>query len=304
MDERLLYFLNTTLAAPWLDALMPVIGWVGLALCPGAALALTALGQRRGDRRARQVGLALLAALTVGLTLTLALQYLTLRPRPDGVRLLEAAPNFPSFPSGHAMAAWATAVVLGLAYGRRVGGPALLLAALVALSRVYQGHHFPSDVFAGAVLGAGVGAAAYGLLADGAGGSAARWLLWPQLALVIVISQLAYLGHLPLWLLRVEGIDKVLHFTMFGLITFYLHRWLSARRPGLSARAALLAVLLPFTAAAVEELLQGLSPHRTFDPADLACDLAGMLAFAALSVWLSKRKEKEKKKELGYAAAG
>ena len=141
MDERLMFFLNTTLASPWLDALAPLIGWGGLALCPGLALALTIIGQRRGDKRARQIGLALLVALVVGLALTLAIQYGALRPRPEGVRLVGAVPNFPSFPSGHAMAAFATAVIrwpanrreeeqIGLAMraifaARRPSGPAL-----------------------------------------------------------------------------------------------------------------------------------------------------------------------------------
>lgn len=294
MDERLMFFFNTTLASPWLDLLAPLIGWGGLALCPGIALALTLIGQRRGDRRARQIGLALLAALLVGLALTLAIQYLALRPRPEDVRLVGAAPNFPSFPSGHAMAAWATAVILGLAYGRRVGGPAAVLATLVALSRVYQGHHYPSDVLAGAVLGAGVGAAAYGLIASPQRGAVVQWLLWAQLALVVVVSELAYLGYIPGWVQQL-GVDKVLHFSMFGLVAFWLHQWLAARDGRLGWRVtALLAVSIPFTAAAVEELLQGLSPYRTVDVLDLGSDLAGMVLLVAVSVWLTQRSEKAK----------
>ena len=65
-----------------------------------------------------------------------------------------------SFPSGHAAAAFAAAALLG-AGGRR---PAVvgwhLLAAAVAASRVYVRLHHPSDVLAGAALGA-----AYGRLA-------------------------------------------------------------------------------------------------------------------------------------------
>jgi len=291
MDETLLRLLNETLAGPLLDAVMPWLGQVGLALCPAAACTLWVAGQRTPDRRARQVGLALLAALAAGLALVLALQYLALRPRPEAARLLVPAPNFPSFPSGHAMAVFATATVLWLAYGRRAGLPALAGATLVALSRVYLGHHYPSDVAAGAVLGAGVGAAAYGLTVEGGAGARAawRWLLWPQLSLVMVVTQLAYLGYLPYGLLRIQGLDKALHFTLFGLVAFSLYPWLAARKGRLPVRPAVLAVLVPFTAAALEEGAQGFSALRTASWTDLGSDLAGMCVGAAISHWLSRK---------------
>ncbi|MBZ0168303.1 undecaprenyl pyrophosphate phosphatase [Candidatus Methylomirabilis lanthanidiphila] len=60
--------------------------------------------------------------------------------------------GFISFPSGHAVTAFALAFVLARAYPRYM----LLfygLAGLVALSRVYLAKHFPSDVVAGAAVG-------------------------------------------------------------------------------------------------------------------------------------------------------
>ena len=95
--------------------------------------------------------------------LTFALKELTDRPRPFEV-LAEADPLLGgtggnSFPSGHASTSFAGAVVLAYLVRRAV--PALLvLAALVAFSRVYVGVHYPLDVVAGALLGASVGAAA------------------------------------------------------------------------------------------------------------------------------------------------
>jgi undecaprenyl-diphosphatase len=67
-------------------------------------------------------------------------------------------------PSGHAMNAFAGAVLLAAAVPR-ARWPLLVLAALIALSRVYLGVHFPSDVIAGALLGSAIGAAAAWLLA-------------------------------------------------------------------------------------------------------------------------------------------
>ena len=69
-----------------------------------------------------------------------------------------ATPTNASFPSGHAMTAFATAVAVG-ALHPRLRWSALVLAALVALSRVYLGVHFALDVVAGAALGIVIGLA-------------------------------------------------------------------------------------------------------------------------------------------------
>jgi undecaprenyl-diphosphatase len=64
-----------------------------------------------------------------------------------------------SFPAGHAATAFAGAVLLSLVAPRLA--PALLaLAVLIGVSRVYDGVHYPTDVLAGAALGALVGGAA------------------------------------------------------------------------------------------------------------------------------------------------
>jgi undecaprenyl-diphosphatase len=57
-----------------------------------------------------------------------------------------------SFPSGHAATAFAGATMLA-AYLPRYRVPLYVLAVLIALSRLYNGVHYPTDVIAGAVLG-------------------------------------------------------------------------------------------------------------------------------------------------------
>jgi undecaprenyl-diphosphatase len=61
-----------------------------------------------------------------------------------------------SFPSGHTAGSFAAAVALSGVYPE--DRPLLLLlASAVGVSRVYLGHHFPSDVLVGAAAGAAVG---------------------------------------------------------------------------------------------------------------------------------------------------
>lgn len=64
--------------------------------------------------------------------------------------------NSPSFPSGHTSVAFASATSLYLAYPKwYVAVPAFAWASSVGYSRMYLGVHYPSDVLAGAVIGAG-----------------------------------------------------------------------------------------------------------------------------------------------------
>jgi membrane-associated phospholipid phosphatase len=61
-----------------------------------------------------------------------------------------------SFPSGHTSTAFCTATSIALRYRKwYFAAPAYLFATSVAWARMYQGVHYPSDVFAGAVVGAG-----------------------------------------------------------------------------------------------------------------------------------------------------
>ncbi|MGC4100123.1 phosphatase PAP2 family protein [Ferruginibacter sp.] len=61
-----------------------------------------------------------------------------------------------SFPSGHTSSAFATATAVALRYHKwYFVAPSYLFAGSVAWARMYQGVHYPSDVFAGALVGAG-----------------------------------------------------------------------------------------------------------------------------------------------------
>jgi undecaprenyl-diphosphatase len=107
----------------------------------------------------RRWGVLLLTFVAVALAdwTSMAIKALVHRPRPP-LRYPEPTPLVPvphdgSFPSGHAATSFAAATMLSFAFP--TFAPALLiLAAAVALSRVYVGVHYPLDVIGGAALGA------------------------------------------------------------------------------------------------------------------------------------------------------
>ncbi|MGN0983490.1 MAG: phosphatase PAP2 family protein, partial [Gemmiger sp.] len=80
------------------------------------------------------------------------------RPRP--YEALHFQPLFPkdtrgkSFPSRHCFSAAAIAAAAWRAAGPALGLPAVLLAVIIAVSRVLVGHHYVSDVLAGLAFGA------------------------------------------------------------------------------------------------------------------------------------------------------
>ena len=62
----------------------------------------------------------------------------------------------PSFPSGHTSTAFALATSLSIRYPKwYVIAPSALWACSVGVSRMNEGVHYPTDVLAGAALGAG-----------------------------------------------------------------------------------------------------------------------------------------------------
>jgi membrane-associated phospholipid phosphatase len=68
----------------------------------------------------------------------------------------KSTPTDGSFPSGHASVAFAAATSLSLSFPKwYVIAPSFAYASAVGYSRMYLGVHYPSDVLAGAIIGAG-----------------------------------------------------------------------------------------------------------------------------------------------------
>ena len=91
---------------------------------------------------------------------TYGMKYLTDRKRPydkypDRVHPYSRESS-PSFPSGHTATAFALATSLSVKYPKwYVIAPSALWACSVGVSRMNEGVHYPSDVLAGAAIGAG-----------------------------------------------------------------------------------------------------------------------------------------------------
>lgn len=280
MDQWFLQVVNHAFVSPGLD-------WLMVALTIGAIPALPLVGGVLIWRQRPRLGWTVLLALACSLSLTLLFYYLALRPRPTDVRLLLPTPPFPSYPSGHAAAASATVAVLVLALRRWwVTVLAVVGALAISVSRLYLGHHYPSDLVGGAVLGLAVGASVYGLRYGGKTVVARlQWLVWMQVAVVFLGTQMAYLGLRPTPLLAWPFSDKVLHGLLFGAVVFWLNLWLNNRHLVYRRWSIPLAIALPFGLALLEEGLQAFSPLRTADLTDLLSDLIGMSCFW----WLSTR---------------
>jgi len=174
LDHDLLDALQERLRHPWLDKLLGAVTHLGDL---GAVWILGAVALFWVHRRESLLlifGIALCA-----LVCNLLMKPLFRRSRPfersDEIDVLIAEPSDRSFPSGHTMASFTAAALLYSVFGGWVGGFALLLAALIAFSRLYLGVHYPSDVLAGALFGAVLGAAVPPLF-GGMAGELAQWL--------------------------------------------------------------------------------------------------------------------------------
>jgi len=186
LDTRLFDLINRSLANPFFDWLMPILSgshgvktdFIALAAAVGVALLWF------GNRRARLCVLltALIVATNDGLICN-TLKHAVGRPRPFVVlpearvfgsvgkgyvppQINEYAVDMSgnkgsrnSMPSSHAANWFAATMALFLFYRKSLRFM-LPLAIAVSFSRIYNGVHYPSDVLAGAIIGAGYAAAA------------------------------------------------------------------------------------------------------------------------------------------------
>jgi membrane-associated phospholipid phosphatase len=118
----------------------------------GSAAATYLAGALFDKPKMAAVGRDLMEAQFVSAVTTQALKFSVRRTRPDG----EAR----SFPSGHASASFASAMVLHRHFGTKVAIPAYGAALYITMSRLQANSHYASDILIGAALGMAVGRAA------------------------------------------------------------------------------------------------------------------------------------------------
>ena len=108
-------------------------------------------------RKTRRAGIAMLIALTFALVVgNLCIKQIVMRPRPfvtykNLIALVDPGDQW-SFPSGHTLSSFAAATALWF-FHRKTGFLALIVAALIGLSRLYACVHYPTDVLAGMLIG-------------------------------------------------------------------------------------------------------------------------------------------------------
>ena len=159
-DFPILDWIQATLKCGFLDFIMPIITLFGDAgifwiLCSVIMLCIP---------KQRRTGLAMGLALLMGVILcNVLLKNIVGRIRPYDLKaemgitiplLTERMHDF-SFPSGHTIASFEASVAL-LLNNRKLGIPAVILAILIAMSRLYLYVHYPTDVIVSVVLGVGL----------------------------------------------------------------------------------------------------------------------------------------------------
>lgn len=157
-EFAILDFIQNNLRSGFGDFIMPLISALG----NGGIIWILFAGVLCIFPKCRKFGIIILISLGLDLLIcNLTLKPLIARIRPFNVntdiKLLISPPKDFSFPSGHTAAAFSAA--FALFFGKsKLWIPSIFLAALIAFSRMYLYVHYPSDVFAGALLGLIVGA--------------------------------------------------------------------------------------------------------------------------------------------------
>lgn len=155
VDVAVLNGIHNIFSSAFFDAVMPFITSLGDNGFIWIIAAIAFLFFKKTRKMGIMIGVALLVGLILG---NGVLKNLFARIRPFDIEnalitdpLIGKPLDF-SFPSGHTMASFEAATVM-LTQDKRFGIPALVLAILIAFSRMYLYVHYPSDILGGIIFG-------------------------------------------------------------------------------------------------------------------------------------------------------
>jgi 4-amino-4-deoxy-L-arabinose transferase-like glycosyltransferase len=194
LDVAGFHFANGTLRNFLFDRIMPILS-DNAAFAPVVVVGLVLLFWK-GGLRGRLAVFALILAVGLGdsfVCKTIKKSVQRVRPcaaLPDAIVSQDiGCTDNGSMPSSHA-ANWFAATTVALIYFRRRAWLVLIGALLVSFSRVYNGVHYPSDVLAGAVLGAGYTLAGLVVLDAAWRAIGRRWLpaWWERLPSIVAVK--------------------------------------------------------------------------------------------------------------------
>lgn len=154
-DANIIKFVYEYLRSPILDQLMVLISWLGDGGLIWIIISIVLLL----SRKYRKIGIMAVASLLLSALIgEVALKHLINRPRPfieiSYLQLLVDKPSSPSFPSSHTVIAFAVVGIIARTISNKlITISAILLACLIAVSRVYLTVHYPTDVVGGIVIG-------------------------------------------------------------------------------------------------------------------------------------------------------
>lgn len=154
LDGNILLWIQEYIRQDWMEGFWKGITMLGDSGWFWIALSLLLMV----PRQTRWIGITSLAAIVIGALITnVTLKNLVARTRPyevvEGLVLLIEKQRDYSFPSGHTCASFAAAGVYWRMLPKKFGIPLVILAAMIAFSRLYVGVHYPTDVLAGLLIG-------------------------------------------------------------------------------------------------------------------------------------------------------
>ena len=152
-DFAILEFIQNNIRCFFLDGIMSMFSYLGELGTIWIVIAIAFAFFKKTRVTAILMLIAMALAFLIG---EVGLKNIVCRPRPFVVNpeivTNVSPPKSYSFPSGHSGSSFACATVVFIRH-KKMGIAAVVLAAMIAFSRIYNGVHFPSDVICGVLLG-------------------------------------------------------------------------------------------------------------------------------------------------------